>query len=345
MRGYPFTRSLVILVTVAGCSAPDKRSSAMGPNAGTTTVGPSKVDRPGVQSFGESGRFEIGAVENLLLHDDKREKDLQLRVTYPRGGGRHPLIVWSHGAGGSKDNYQPLVTHWASHGYVVIQPTHSDSRALDVKRGDATRFQDWPSRPADVSFVLDSLDALEKQVPALAGHIERSAIGVGGHSFGANTAQLIGGAKAFPARSRIERNFADTRVAAVMLLSGQGIGEMLRKESWQDLRRPMFVMTGSADGPTRTGQPAEWRKQPYELSPPGDKYLVWVEGLDHGFGGITGVSLNPRNKPNADHVAWTRYVTLAFWESYLRQHDAARAWLRSDGLATMSRGAATVAYK
>ncbi len=61
-----------------------------------------------------------------------------------------------------------------------------------------------------------------------------------------------------------------------MLLSGQGIGEMLRRESWQEFRRPLFVMTGSANGPTRTGQPAVWRKQPYELSPPGDKYLVWV---------------------------------------------------------------------
>jgi hypothetical protein len=76
---------------------------------------------------------------------------------------------------------------------------------------------------------------------------------------------------------------------------------------------------------TRTGQPAEWRKEPYELSPPGDKYLVWVDGLDHGFGGVTGVFLNPRNKPNANHVAWTKFVTLAFWEAYLGRNDAARA--------------------
>jgi predicted dienelactone hydrolase len=50
-----------------------------------------------------------------------------------------------------------------------------------VKAGDPTRFQDWQSRPADVSFVLDSLDELETQVPALAGRID-AAIGVSGHS-------------------------------------------------------------------------------------------------------------------------------------------------------------------
>ena len=291
-------------VMMAGCSAPGTESSVPR-SIPTATIRPAEAIPPDVRSFGQAGRFEIGAVEKLVLHDTKRAKDLQLRVTYPRGGDRHPLIVWSHGAGGTKDNYQPIVTHWASHGYVVIQPTHSDSRALGVTAGDPTRFQDWQSRPADVSFVLDSLDGLEQQIPALAGRIDRAAIGVGGHSFGANTAQLIGGANAFPPPARVERSFADPRVAAVMLLSGQGVGEMLRRESWQVFRRPLFVMSGSADGPTRTGQPAEWRKQPYELSPPGDKYLVWVDGLDHGFGGITGVSINPRNKPNADHVAWT----------------------------------------
>jgi hypothetical protein len=81
------------------------------------------------------------------------------------------VVPWSWR---SKDNYQPLVTHWASHGYVVIQPTHSDSRSLGTKIGDALRFQDWQSRPADVSFVLDSLDELEKQVPrSRAGSIAR----------------------------------------------------------------------------------------------------------------------------------------------------------------------------
>ena len=50
--------------------------------------------------------------------DDERDKDLHLRITYPAENGRYPLIVFSHGASGSKDNYQPLVKHWVSHGYV-----------------------------------------------------------------------------------------------------------------------------------------------------------------------------------------------------------------------------------
>jgi hypothetical protein len=120
---------------------------------------------------------------------------------------------------------------------------------------------------------------------------------------------------------------------------------MLTKESWKDLTKPMFVMSGSADGPTRTGQPAEWRKQPYELSPAGDKYLVWVEGLDHGYGGISGWNFNSRNKHNADHVRYTKMATLAFWDAYLKDNREARDYLASDKLPMLSQGAVQLGHK
>jgi dienelactone hydrolase len=335
-----FVGLFAILILIAACSDSPRPSA----NSPTATAFDAKDGNGNHDAFSEPGHHQIASVENLVLHDVKRGKDLQTRLTYPQGDGRFPLIIWSHGAYGSKDAYSPLVTHWASHGYVIVQPTHSDSRALGVRPGDPAAFRDWQSRPADVSFILDSLDKLGKEIPALTSRIDRTCIGVGGHSFGANTAQLIGGAKAFIANR--QKSFADQRVTAVMLLSGQGIGEMLTRNSWTEFSRPMFVMTGSADGPTRTGQPAEWRKQPYEFSPAGDKYLVWVEGLDHGFGGITGVSYNPRNKPNVDHVTWTKAVTLAFWDAYLkRDREVALAWLRSDQPARLSKGAATLQRK
>ena len=180
--------------------------------------------------------------------------------------------------------------------------------------------------------MLDSFDELEAQVPGLKGKLDRRHIGVGGHSFGANTAQLIGGAKAYLPLAGGEKSFTDDRASAVLLMSGQGPGEMLTEKSWQDFRRPMLVMSGSADGPTRTGHPAEWRKQPYELSPPGDKYLVWISGLDHGYGGITGGNLSGRNQPNDDHIRYTKIATLAFWDAYLKDSQPARAFLKSNQL-------------
>ena len=37
---------------------------------------------------------------------------------YPASGGRCPVVIFSHGLGGSRDGDQYLGRHWASHGYV-----------------------------------------------------------------------------------------------------------------------------------------------------------------------------------------------------------------------------------
>jgi predicted dienelactone hydrolase len=288
---------------------------------------------------------KIGTIAALVLHDAKRNKDLQLRINYPDAKGPFPVIVFSHGARASKDDYLPLTERWAGQGYVTIQPDHSDSRALGVKIGDTSVLRDWQNRPADVSFILDSLDELERKEPALKGKMNRDRVGVGGHSFGANTAQLIGGAKAVVLGG--EKSFADKRVTAVAILSGQGPGEMLTEESWMTFTRPMLVMTGSRDGPTRTGQPAVWRKKPYELSPPGDKYLVWVEGMDHGFGGIVGAAYVGRYtfKASEDQVKYTQIATLAFWDAYLKEDPEALAYLQSDKLARFSKETVRIEHK
>jgi predicted dienelactone hydrolase len=289
------------------------------------------------------GPHKVQNIARLVLNDSKRMKELQLRIHYPDASGPFPLIVWSHGAGGSKDNYLALMQHWASHGYITVQPTHSDSRSLAAKPSDPVSFRDWQNRPADISFILDAIADVEASEPALRGLIDPKRVGVGGHSYGANTAQLIGGARAFPIGG--ERSFEDPRVTAVMLLSGQGPGEMLTEKSWSNFKKPMFVMSGSADGPTRTGRPAEWRKKPYELSPPGDKFLVWVEGLDHGYGGISGWNFNPKNKPNADHVRYTKMAILAFWDAYLKESGDARTYLLSDKLQSLSGGVVHLQHK
>jgi hypothetical protein len=61
--------------------------------------------------------------------------DLELKVTAATTGDQLPIILYSHGGGLA--NYLtsylgagPLVDFWASHGFVVIQPTHLTSKSL-----------------------------------------------------------------------------------------------------------------------------------------------------------------------------------------------------------------------
>ena len=147
------------------------------------------------------GKLGVQSLNPITLKDKSRNKDLHLKVSFPKSDGVFPIIVWSHGMYGSKNSYTPLVNHWTSHGYVVIQPTHSDSISLmsaeerrsTLKNPKRDKVQDWESRPKDIKFVLDSLDEIAKASPELAKRMNRKVIGVGGHSFGAFTTQLVAG--------------------------------------------------------------------------------------------------------------------------------------------------------
>jgi predicted dienelactone hydrolase len=105
---------------------------------------------------------------------------------------KHPLVVFSHGAGGNGSGYAWFGEYLASHGYIVAMVYHYrantfDSSALYV------RNRLW-QRPRDVS--LDITHLLEDK--AWGPHIDRNQIGIAGHSQGGFTALWIGGAKVNP---------------------------------------------------------------------------------------------------------------------------------------------------
>jgi predicted dienelactone hydrolase len=59
--------------------------------------------------------------------------DLQLRVSFPPTGSDLPIVLLSHGLGQSNslsslEGYAPIYDFLSGHGFVVIQPTHLNSR-------------------------------------------------------------------------------------------------------------------------------------------------------------------------------------------------------------------------
>src|ERR1041385_257962 len=74
--------------------------------------------------------YPVGSIPNAVLHDAARNKDLYMTIEYPTRGGPYPVIVFSHGFGGSNVGYTPLTEYWAGHGYIVIKPSHADSGKL-----------------------------------------------------------------------------------------------------------------------------------------------------------------------------------------------------------------------
>ncbi len=289
--------------------------------------------RARVRTAEAPGPYET-ARANSALEDAARHKTLPLAVTFPKAAGPHPVIVFSHGAYGSKDAYRPLAEHWASHGYVVVQPTHEDSLSLGkpVRRLLGNPFRFWRSRVDDVRLVLDHLDLVAAGTAGLEGTLDASRIGVGGHSFGAHTAQLLAGATTTEGRGPRESH-ADARPKAFLLISPQGRGDLLDASSWQDVRRPLLVITGTNDT-GRGGQPFVWRMDPFSLSPPGDKLLALVVGAWHGFGGITGKTPFPGSGPkDPAEVEAVEALSLLFFDAYVDGDASARAALATPPLA------------
>ena len=289
--------------------------------------------------------FPVRTADKLILHDAARNKDLPIKIYYPQGAGPFPVIVFSHGAWGSKDGYFALGQYWASHGYVSIHPSHADSRKDSNYRGTLRDTisdpQAWEDRPRDISFVLDSLDVIEKKVPQLRGRLDRSRIGVGGHSFGAYTAEAVAGATVqLPGKSQ-PQSFADKRVRAFVVMSPQGTGEMgLTDHSWDNIRVPMFLMYGTRDFGTQRRTP-NWRSQPFYYSPPGDKYDLVLDGATH----FTFVGPMREGAPSTPLFECVEVASQSFWDAYLKDDARAKQYLLNGSLQKACGGLANLQNK
>lgn len=330
------------------------------------------ASRPAPFAYKKShGPYDVVVVKELLIPDARRGASLQVCVRGPRLGvvtsSPLPLVVFSHGAGGSSDAFPELCEHWASHGYVVVNPTHSDS--VKRRRQQGERFDgggdvaqqvvggvNLLDRRADVKLILDSLDRIEEALAEAGGRdagvlrIDRERIAMAGHSAGAMTTQALAGVKFYGRRAGASGfGFAEPRLKAFIVLSGQGLGRpIFRKESWSEIHKPMLVIAGSEDRSPVSDESPEGRRHPYEYAPPGDKYLVFIEGATHGsYAGkeITRV-LGEKPPNNIGYITdVTAFSTLAFLDAYLKDDAAARAYLSGDAIARYPGGRTDCRHK
>ncbi|MEO8102419.1 MAG: alpha/beta fold hydrolase, partial [Betaproteobacteria bacterium] len=132
-----------------------------------------------------------------------------------------PLVVFSHGIGGSRDGYKYLGRYLAANGYACLHVQHvgSDRQlwfgnplGLFGRLSDAARESEAIDRVRDLSFALDQLLAGD-----VGARVDRQRIIVAGHSYGANTSMLAAGAQ-------VERDgrllrLRDDRIKAAILMS------------------------------------------------------------------------------------------------------------------------------
>jgi hypothetical protein len=268
----------------------------------------------------------IVSVKPVVLAAPERGDDLQVRVSAPVSGGALPVVVFSHGFGGSLDKYAPLADFWAARGFVVVQPTHLDSRTLAVTPDDPRYPNIWRLRISDLTRVLDDLDVLLAAVPGLPGRVDTGRIAVAGHSWGAQTASTLLGAGVLDASGTPGEDFADKRLTAGVLLSLTGTGESLSPfaaenfpfmhPEFSDLTIPALIVTGDNDQSQLSTRGPDWFTDAYFMSP-GAQHLLTLFGGEHSLGGIVGYGSAETTDENPERVALIQRITTAYLRTAL----------------------------
>lgn len=234
------------------------------------------------------------SIRPVVLPAPDRGDDLRVRVTVPAIGRDLPIVVFSHGFGSTMDGYAPLTEFWAAHGFVVLQPTHLDSRTLGLSPDDSRTPVIWRLRIEDLTRVLDELDVVEGSIPGLAGRLNRDHIAAAGHSWGATTASALLGARILDHEDSAAEDMFDPRVAAGVLLAVAGTGAddltpfaaenfSFMNPSFADMRTPALVVAGEHDQSQLSVRGPDWWTDAYTLSL-GEKSLLTLFGAEHSMG-------------------------------------------------------------
>lgn len=283
----------------------------------------------------------VVSVGPITLSAPDRGHDLQVRVCAPTAGHDLPVVVFSHGLTTTMDDYAPLAEHWAAHGLVVVRPTHLDAvgPAPDLRAPRA-----WSVRAEDLSAVLDQLDTVEAAVPGLAGRLDRDRVAAAGHSWGAQTASTLAGARVLGADGRPGADLTDARVRAAVLLCLPGTGGADISPSVRDLpflhpdftrmTTPSLVVAGDRDDSPLSVRGPDWFADGYRLAP-GATDLLTLSGGEHWLGGIQGAHDARTTDGSPERVAVVQQLTLAYLRTALGTDPSAwpgaRAALRAAG--------------
>ncbi len=263
---------------------------------------------------------------------------MELRVVAPVTGDNLPIILFSHGHGGSNflssmRGYGPLIDFYAAHGFVVIIPTHQNSKtlALDPDGPEGPLF--WRSRAQDMQFILGHLDEIEVAVPGLAGRVDKQQLVAVGHSLGGHTAALLAGMRVRDPNTGEIADFYEPRIKAAVMFSPPGNGadlaplaaerfSVLRHNDFSQMRTPSLVLTGDKDFHPFFSERADWRTDAFKLSP-GPKSLLTLVDTGHMFGGISGYDARETDDESPERVTEIQRITWAYLRTALYADDSA----------------------
>ncbi len=185
--------------------------------------------------------FELPFPTLVLYPSDSPEQNAPIAV------GAFPLVVISHGSGGTPMSHRTLAAHLAGNGFVVAMPEHPGNNRNDNHLVDTV--DNLSNRPRHIRQVIDWAFASETFGRGLL----PDTVVIIGHSMGGYTALAVAGglATSFPRESpdRQPRQIEvdpDPRVKALVLLT-PATPWFMSAGALRDVRIPILLWTGEKD--------------------------------------------------------------------------------------------------
>lgn len=280
--------------------------------------------------------FDVN-ITDVNLIDHSRDRKIPIRIYLPQSSEPAPVLLFSHGLGGSREGCSYLGRHWSARGYfcVFVQHIGSDTsvwkdipprKRIEAMRKAANR-NNFMQRIKDVPAVINYLENVNNSKShKFADRMNLDKIGMAGHSFGAVTTQALSGQKFI--RGLI--SLADERIKAALILSPSNSQNDNPKHAFSDVEIPWMLMTGTKDTSIIKDITVESRQQVYPALPKGDKYMLVLHNAEHSA--FTDRPL-PRDteKRNPNHHKAILALSTAFWDAMLMKDTDAKKWLNGDG--------------
>jgi predicted dienelactone hydrolase len=274
---------------------------------------------------------------DLTVHDAKRNRDIPLRVDLPTTNAPAPVVLFSHGLGGSRAGSAFLGEHWASRGYVAVFVQHpgsddsvwkneaTDNRMAALKK--AASLDNFLLRVQDIPAVLNQIEVWNAEKGhQLAGRLDLKKVGMSGHSFGAVTTEAVSG-ESTPLGGQ---KYTDQRIKAAVVFSPSAPRGGSAAKAFGDVKIPWLLMTGTKDLSPIGEADMNSRLAVYPALHGASKYEVVLDNAEHSV--FTDRPLPGDHEPrNPNHHRVILALSTAFWDAYLRGDAEALAWLNGAG--------------
>ncbi|MCB2225751.1 MAG: hypothetical protein KQH53_03655 [Desulfarculaceae bacterium] len=286
---------------------------------------PADPPRPGPWAVAESRQ---------TWQDASRGREVPVKLYRPQGApAPWPVLIISHGLGGSREAMAYLARHLASQGYGVCAVQHAGSDG-EVGAGLSLLATYWAlykagrnpesyrQRAGDLSFALNRLALLNREPGPWQGRLDLGRVGVAGHSMGALSALIAAGQDFGGGGAWREPLFR-----AFIALSPPVPGKLPPRRMYGPIALPGLHISGGQDVARLGFTTAERRRVPFDHIKRADQYLLWLNDGDHRS--PLGYPAGPeRPAHEARYHQLILMAVSAFADAYLREEAAARAWLQ-----------------